>query len=86
MPTKSDRLSVSSLAYLHCIIIKIYMRQWYFMFIPRKLTESSKLFDHNYSMYLNDRWWVRDQVKFDPFQTSERLKTFGDLIFMIFLH
>ena len=27
-----------------------------------------------------------DQVKFDPFQTSERLKTFGDLIFMIFLH
>ena len=37
-------------------------------------------------VYLNDRWWVRDQVKFDPFQTSERLKTFGDLIFMIFLH
>ena len=34
----------------------------------------------------SDRWWVRDQVKFDPFQTSERLKTFGDLIFMIFLH
>ena len=27
-----------------------------------------------------------DQVKFDPFQTSERLKSFGNLIFMIFLH
>ena len=37
-------------------------------------------------LYLNDRWWVRDQVEFDPFETSERLQTFGDLIFMIFLH
>ena len=41
---------------------------------------------YNKGVYLNDRWWVRDQVKFHPFQTSERLKTFGDLIFMIFLH
>ena len=27
-----------------------------------------------------------DQVKFDPFQILERLKSFGNLIFMIFLH
>ena len=26
----------------------------------------------------SDRWWVHNQVKFDPFQTSERLQAFGE--------
>ena len=36
--------------------------------------------------FLTSGEYLRDQVKFDPFQTSERLQTFGNLIFMIFLH
>ena len=34
------------------------------------------------------QWWVRDQVKLDPFQTSERerVQTFGNLFLLIFLY